>query len=218
MKKDPGDGRITGDGAYRKPLTGPRDHFGAVYAVPGSAGQTAWAWLDHPAHVVSLSELGSLVLDVNGNRLDATFVRTGDTLTEFTIIKEGAADSDRDGMPDAYEMTNALDRHDPADALLDKDHDGTNNLSEYLLGLSVNTPDRYEWTTTRNPSTGHVQVSFPTLAGRIYQVEWSSDLLDWDPGSGEITGDGDAKSWTDDGGVSGLPEVIFYRVQVVSSP
>ncbi len=39
MKKDPGNGRVSEDGAYRKPLTGPRDHFGAVYAVAGSAGK-----------------------------------------------------------------------------------------------------------------------------------------------------------------------------------
>ncbi len=158
------------------------------------------------------------MLDVDDNRLDATFVRTNDTLTEFTIIKEGAADSDQDNIPDAYELSNGLDRHDPADALQDNDHDGTNNLAEYLFGLSASTPDRYEWTANRNPSTGHVEVSFPTLTGRTYQVKWSSDLANWEPGSGEIIGDGNTKSWTDDGTVTGLPSGIFYRVQVVGSP
>ena len=43
MKKNAGDGRPLGNGAYIKPLTGPRDHFGAVYAVAGSSGQaTSW--------------------------------------------------------------------------------------------------------------------------------------------------------------------------------
>jgi len=214
MKKNPGDGRAAGDGAYIKPLTGPRDHFGTVYAVAGSAGKTGGGWLNHPAHTVSLSELGSLVLDVNGNRLDATFVRPGNILTDFTIIKQGAADGDRDGIPDEYEIANGLDRFNAADALLDNDGDGTTNRAEYLFGLLAATPDRYGWTTTRNPATGHVEVGFPTLAGRTYQVEWSPSLLDWFGGSGEITGDGGTKTWTDD---SGEPK-RFYRVRVTGSP
>src|SRR4051812_30737812 len=58
MKVDDGDGRPAGTGAYLKPLTGPRDNFGAVYVVAGSAGQiSASGLLDHPAHYISLRNL-----------------------------------------------------------------------------------------------------------------------------------------------------------------
>lgn len=39
MKKDAGDGREDGTGAYRKPSAGPAPHEGTVYVVAGSSGQ-----------------------------------------------------------------------------------------------------------------------------------------------------------------------------------
>jgi len=90
MKVNPGDGRPTGNGAYLKPLAG-GGHKGAVYTVAGSAGQVSGTQPDfpHPAHFISLTNLGSLVLDINGNRLDATFVReNGSNPDSFTIQKQ----------------------------------------------------------------------------------------------------------------------------------
>jgi hypothetical protein len=89
MKKNAGDGRPAGNGAYIKPLTGVRSHLGAVYAVAGSAGKISGGSLDHPAHFISLNNLGSLVLDVNGTRLDATFLRENSSIPDsFSIIKQ----------------------------------------------------------------------------------------------------------------------------------
>jgi hypothetical protein len=44
------------------------------------------------------------------------------------------ADTDRDGMPDAWEIANGLDPNNPADALEDADQDGYTNLEEFQLG------------------------------------------------------------------------------------
>jgi len=89
MKLNAGDGRPAGNGAYKKPLTGVRTHKGAVYAVAGSSGQISGGSLNHPAHFISLNNLGSLVLDINGATLSATFVReTGAMPDTFTIQKE----------------------------------------------------------------------------------------------------------------------------------
>ena len=92
MKKNPGDGSATGDGAYQKPATVGAPHAGAVYVVAGTAGVIkTQGWLDHPAMAVSFKILGSMVLDVNGNRLDAIFMgstRIGDGIRDaFTILK-----------------------------------------------------------------------------------------------------------------------------------
>jgi hypothetical protein len=96
MKRDAGDGRPDGKGAYRKPTFGPGVHEGAVYVVAGSSGKTtgkdekrlARGFLDHPAMFISLYRLGSMVLDVNGNRLDAVFLsESGEKLDYFSIIK-----------------------------------------------------------------------------------------------------------------------------------
>ena len=44
-------------------------------------------------------------------------------------------DTDRDGMPDAWETANGLNPHDATDRNADRDHDGYTNLEEYLNGL-----------------------------------------------------------------------------------
>lgn len=88
MKLDAGSGREDGTGAYAKTDTGPGAHQGAVYVVPGSAGQISGGTLNHPAMFVSLNQLGSFVLDVNGQRLDAKFITdTGTTNDYFTLVK-----------------------------------------------------------------------------------------------------------------------------------
>ena len=91
MKKNPGDGSATGDGAYQKPAAVGAPHAGAVYVVAGTAGKRSPGQFGHPAMAVSFRTLGSMVLDVNGNRLDAKFL--GGTGTgagiwdDFTILK-----------------------------------------------------------------------------------------------------------------------------------
>ena len=87
IKKNAGDGRLSGSGPYVKP-PGRASHAGAVYAVVGSSGLLAGGPLNHPAMAVSQNVLGSLVVDVRGNRLDAYFVgATGALLDSFTIVK-----------------------------------------------------------------------------------------------------------------------------------
>jgi hypothetical protein len=88
---DAGSGREDGDGAYLKPGVGPISHEGTVYAVAGSSGQTSGGTLNHPVMYVSLNELGSMVLDVSGDRLDAKFLNNvGAVRDYFTIVKSNA--------------------------------------------------------------------------------------------------------------------------------
>ena len=67
-------GRESGDGpAYTKISGAP--HEGVVYVVAGSSGDVIEGLQNHPVMHTSLAELGSVVLEINGNRLDATFLR-----------------------------------------------------------------------------------------------------------------------------------------------
>jgi hypothetical protein len=94
MLIDHGDGREAGTGAYLKPLTGPRANLGTVYVVAGTASQVRGGTLDHPAMCVSLNRLGSLVIDIDGLRLDSRFLReTGEIDDSFTIIKGAPAET-----------------------------------------------------------------------------------------------------------------------------
>ena len=86
---DGGDGRPSGGGAYEKPVLGPQPHGGTVYTVAGSSGQASGGPLNHPAMLVDLNVRGSLVLDVNGNRLDATFLDDLSGIRDtFTLVKQ----------------------------------------------------------------------------------------------------------------------------------
>jgi len=88
MKKNGGSGRPDGTGAYAKPAYAMTPHAGAVYVVAGTAGKIGGGTLNHPAMYVSQSVLGSLVLDIQGNRLDAAFLdSTGAKRDTFTIVK-----------------------------------------------------------------------------------------------------------------------------------
>ena len=97
MIKDGGSGRTDETGAYLKTTSGQTPNAGAVYVVAGSSG---WAThlqpRNHPAMYVTLLQMGSMVIDINGNRLDARFLReTGAIDDYFTIIKGAAPEAFR---------------------------------------------------------------------------------------------------------------------------
>jgi hypothetical protein len=88
MKKDGGSGRADTSGVYRKPSKWMAPHEGTVYVVAGTAGKISGGTLDHPAMYSSQSVLGSVVLDVQGNRLDAAFLdSSGVRRDHFSIVK-----------------------------------------------------------------------------------------------------------------------------------
>ena len=92
MKVDGGSGSESGTGAYRKPNALSAPHAGTVYAVAGSSGAISGGTLNHPAMFVSMNVLGSLVLDVNGGRLDVRFLDDHSVVRDsFSIVKDPVA-------------------------------------------------------------------------------------------------------------------------------
>ena len=90
MVRDRGDGNAAGDGAYAKASTGGAPNQGAVYVVAGSAAATGGGVLNHPTMHVSLNHLGSFVLDIDGDRLDARFLGLSGIEDEFSLVKGDA--------------------------------------------------------------------------------------------------------------------------------
>jgi hypothetical protein len=94
MKKDGGSGRPGDTGPYVKPTTGLGANQGAVYVVAGSSGQATFGPLNHPAMYFSELQLGSLVLDIDDNVMQAAFLReTGAVDDYFTLIKGTVAEA-----------------------------------------------------------------------------------------------------------------------------
>jgi autotransporter-associated beta strand protein len=83
-------------------------------------------------------------------------------------------DSDSDGMDDAWEATHFGDLGQ--DAAEDYDADGTNNLTEYRLGLIPNNGTSV-FAATRNETTG--QLTWPSREGVTFRIERSTTLGDW---------------------------------------
>ncbi|MSQ48441.1 MAG: hypothetical protein EXR78_08705 [Deltaproteobacteria bacterium] len=145
MKINGGSGRVEGAEAYTKAASG---GIGAVYAVAGSSGQIGGGLLNHPAMFISLNNLGSLVLDIKNNRLDAKFLRENGTIPDhFTIIK---------GAP-VVRITspaNAATFIAPASVTIQalaSDSDGTISKVEFFrgttkLGEDTSSPYSFAWT------------------------------------------------------------------------
>jgi hypothetical protein len=93
---DGGSGREDGTGTYNKPGDLAANQ-GAVYITAGNGGHvTNWVGGStaefnpnpHPAMFYSALHVGSLVLDVSGNRLDAKMIRASGAVDDyFTIVK-----------------------------------------------------------------------------------------------------------------------------------
>jgi hypothetical protein len=84
MKVDGGDGRPSGDGAY---LKCPGANEGAVYCVAGSSGKLSSGPLNHPAMYHSVMILGSVILDIDGEQLDITFLDSNGNVEDTCRIE-----------------------------------------------------------------------------------------------------------------------------------
>jgi len=91
MVLDAGLGRINSGGVYVKPAGGLGGHCGTVYTVCGCSGEggpSSFFYGTHPAMAKSLSGFGSLLLRVDGLRLDLRFLRPSGAVDDyFTIDK-----------------------------------------------------------------------------------------------------------------------------------
>ena len=82
---------------YVKPLQ-QKEHQGAVYVIAGSAARIDQGPIDHPAHHTGFLEAGSMVIDVDSNKLTARFINNkGQVRDEFSITKDAEYTSDYQG-------------------------------------------------------------------------------------------------------------------------
>jgi hypothetical protein len=141
MMIDAGDGRADGTGVYTKSPVVAAPNEGAVYAVAGSSGRISTAPLNHPAMFISLVELGSMVIDVDGDRLDAVFLNSNGVISDyFTISKEPPvclADLSGDGSLNFLDVSAFLAAFGNQDPIADFTGEGDFNFLDVSAFLSA---------------------------------------------------------------------------------
>ncbi len=132
------------------------------------------------------------------------------TLSSGTVtIVNG--DADNDGMADDYEISVGLNSA-VNDAALDLDRDGSKNIDEFLFGtLPNNSGSRFQFSLAVGLTD--VSITFPTITGRLYEVEKSETLAaPWAVVQENIAGTGSNITVTE-ARVTSRPK-SFYRVVV----
>jgi hypothetical protein len=132
------------------------------------------------------------------------------------LTEAGEPDSDRDGLPDDYELAHGLNPGRAEDAARDNDSDGLTNREEFIAGTDPNRRDSVlRFARPAITATGF-SLSFPGVAGRTYRVERTDNL-----GTGRwatirtVTGGGGVINLVDP--LSLAPGSRYYRI-VVARP
>ena len=81
-------------------------------------------------------------------------------------------DTDRDGLPDAWEITHATDPFVP-DSQADPDHDGFINLQEFLAGTDPSNPASAFKITCVGVEASTVMLEFQAISNHTYSLLWS---------------------------------------------
>lgn len=125
------------------------------------------------------------------------------------------ADTDGDGIPDAYEIANGMNPNSAADAALDFDGDGMTNLEEYRAGTDPRSAaSKLVITSVVHASGTSADVSFTSISGKSYRL-MRRDLVEsgtWTQVGAVIPGTGSVIT-VNDSGATGYSKQ-FYRIEL----
>ena len=115
--------------------------------------------------------------DGQGDPCDADDDNDGvdDEVDAFPLNPDYSADSDGDGMPDAYETGAGLNPQDASDASADLDGDGRSNVDEFLNGTDI---DRDDVAPTLTAPSNRVVASTSYLTPVDLGAATANDVLD----------------------------------------
>ncbi len=141
MNIDSGNGQENGDGVYAKPTAGLAPHEGTVYVVAGNASLITGDLPNHPAMPITNLELGSMIIDVNGTRLDASFLNDQGIISDHFTITKGPqpcrADLDADGTLNFFDISEFLKTFAANEPIADFTNDGLFNFFDIAAFLQA---------------------------------------------------------------------------------
>lgn len=178
----------------RAPIA-PQPGFEGNYDLAISIDQNRAGSRTYAHTAVAAQGVYSLAVEMNGKRFYPIEVsgtlRAGNGGERVRLDLNLGADTDGDGLPDAWEEWQLYQAgHRPGangwDLSLisrdgDFDHDGVSNLTEYRAGtFAGDATERFELRITGKTSTA-VQFEFFAITGKAYGIEGSADLRTWTP-------------------------------------
>ena len=139
-------------------------------------GAPLTATLFDNAPPIELSDLtdGTYTVEVLGQNSAGDW-QGSPTISRTWTVQSDIIDTDDDGMPDDYEITNSFDFENPNDADQDADGDGISNLGEYLAGTLPRDPLSV-LALHLSVSGDDLALTFEAVAGKSYQIQSSSSL------------------------------------------
>lgn len=180
---------------------------GTSMATPHVTGAVAFAAMNFPAESLA-QRISRILTHTTTVSALAGKVATGGRLDLLKMI-----DTDGDGLPDWWESESFGSLASTAAA--DTDGDGFPNAEEFLAGTAPNRGASKLAFSSITATPAGVSLSFPTVAGRLYQVEWTSNLASgsWAPLGNVLEGNGNPLLVQDPGATAASPR-RFYRLQV----
>ena len=139
-----------------------------------------WAGLNDPNRPRVDPVTGGMSGYVYGANIGWVNLGTG-YLTANSIAR---ADSDADGMPDAWELQH-FGNLTTAGVGTDRDGDGQTDAAEYVAGTNPNSAGDFFRVMGLTFQAGHTQVTiqFSSIPGRNYRVEYTGNLTQWQDSS-----------------------------------
>lgn len=158
--------------AFKNPLPG----FAVTFAVGSGGGFCTGA--NTTTQPSGVATVGSWTLGPNpgANTLLASGVRLGGSPLTFNAT--APVDANNNGMPDAWETTHFGSTTNPLGAAnYDWDHDGQDNLHEYLAGTTPTDPASvFKITSATMDASGKLVLRWPSVSGKSYGIQASTDL------------------------------------------
>jgi len=114
--------------------------------------------------------------DANGAALNPiSFAILNASTVATAYLYTPTADSNGNGLPDWWEAY-YFGSPTGADANADNSGTGMNNLQKYLAGLNPLDPNSRLAITAVFPVNGGWEIDFPAISGKVYRLEYNSDL------------------------------------------
>jgi len=179
--------------------------LGANGWVSTLAGSGIYGFQNGSGMTAQFGNAAGLCVDTNGN------VYVADSANN--CIREISPDTCGIGIPDWWQLAHF--GHLGIDPNADPDHDGMSNYDEFWAGTDPNNPSSVFKIVKATTTGGATQITWYSVPGKNYVVQYSTDLISWTAIGGTLQGTGSEMDFNDP---APLPNSgsRFYRVSLTN--